>query len=115
MELNWDNAKDWQKKANNQKQIYDEPKWSFDCGFKLDFDGSLLRVSSRFYPPYRNNGDWWEGCVKINLLDKEILKKEFKCSTLNQLKEEVELFTNQYTEQVKIALVQISNTNYGMV
>jgi hypothetical protein len=49
MELNWDNAKAWEEKANEKKEIFDEPKWSWDCNFKLDFDGSLLRVSSRIH------------------------------------------------------------------
>lgn len=55
MELNWDNAS-WQEKVNDKKEIYDEPKWSWDCGFKLDFDGSLLSINSRFYPPHKNSG-----------------------------------------------------------
>lgn len=107
MELNWSNARAWEEEANKGKQIFNEPKWSWDCNFKLDFDGALLTVSSRLYPPHKNVSNWWKGSVKINLLDKEILQKEFKCSTLNQLKEEVELFTNQYTEKAKIALMQI--------
>ena len=32
MELNWDNAKLWQEKVNEKKEIYDEPKWRWDCG-----------------------------------------------------------------------------------
>lgn len=42
----WELANRWQKDANANKSD-DEPRWSFDCGFKLDFDGSLLDVSSR--------------------------------------------------------------------
>ena len=104
MELNWDNAKAWEEKANEKKEIYDEPKWSWDCNFKLDFDGSLLRVSSRFYPPHKNAGNWWEGNVTVNFLDTELLKKEFKCDTLDELKTEVERFTKHYAGAIKARL-----------
>jgi hypothetical protein len=104
MELNWNNAKAWEEQANERKEIYDEPKWRFDCNFKLDFDGSLLRISSRFYPPHKNAGDWWEGYVHIYLLEEEVLKKEFKCDTLDKLKIEVEKFTKHYTGIIRARL-----------
>ena len=104
MELNWDNAKLWQEKANEKKDDFDEPKWSFDCGFKLDFDGSLLRISSRFYPPHKNSGDWWEGSVSVYFLGKEMLEKEFKENTLDELKDKVESFTNHYSNSIKTIL-----------
>ena len=104
MELNWENAKVWQEKANEKKEIFDEPKWSWDCNFKLDFDGSLLRISSRFYPPHKNAGDWWEGAVLVNFLGEEILRKEFKCNTLEELKTEVEKFTKHYAGAIKARL-----------
>ena len=104
MELTWDNAKVWEEQANEKKDIYDEPKWSWDCGFKLDFDGSLLRVSSRFYPPHKNAGNWWEGHVLILFLDEEIMRKDFKCDTLDELKTEVEKFTKHYSDGIKSRL-----------
>ena len=104
MELNWENAKVWKEKANEKKEIFDEPKWSWDCNFKLDFDGSLLRISSRFYPPHKNAGDWWEGAVLVNFLGEEILRKEFKCNTLEELKTEVEKFTKHYAGAIKARL-----------
>lgn len=101
MELIWDNAWAWQNRANEHKDIYDEPKWNWDCGFKLDFDGSLLRVSSRFYPPHKNKGNWWEGAVTVVFLDEEIMRKEFKCDTLDELKDEVEKFKNHYAKAIR--------------
>ena len=103
-ELNWDNAKVWEEKANEKKEIFDEPKWSLDCNFKLDFDGSLLRLRSRFYPTHKNAGNWWEGTVTVNFLDTELLKKEFKCDTLDELKIEVEKFTKHYAGAIKSRL-----------
>lgn len=76
----------------------------FWSNFKLDFDGSLLRVSSRFYPPHKNAGNWWEGNVTVKFLDTELLKKEFKCDTLDELKTEVEKFTKHYADAIKYRL-----------
>lgn len=101
MELNWDNANAWKEKANEKKEIFDEPKWSWDCNSKLDFDGSLLRVSSRFYPLHKNADNWWEGTVTVIFLETELLKKEFKCNTLDELKTEVEKFTKHYAGAIK--------------
>jgi len=100
MTLTWDNAKVWQDNANMGKDVYAEPEWRFDCNFKLDFDGALLRISSRFYPPHYNIGDWWEGNVSVLFLDKEILRKYFKCDTLDELKSEVEKFTSDYGKTI---------------
>jgi hypothetical protein len=101
MELNWVNAKAWEDKSNEGKDIWSEPKWSWDCNFKLDFDGSLLRISSRFYPPHKNAGNWWEGSVGAVFLDEKLLRKEFKCDTLDELKIEVEKFTKQFADDIK--------------
>ena len=104
MELNWDNANDWQDKANAKKEIFDEPKWSWDCNFKLDFDGSLVRVISRFYPPHKTSSNCWEGTVTVKLLNIELLKKEFKCDNLDELKTEVEKSIKRYAGSMKARL-----------
>lgn len=101
MELNWDNAKLWQEQVNEKKEIHDEPKWSWDCGFKLDFDGSLLSINSRFYPPHKNKGDWWEGNLDVVLFGETILTKEFKEDTLEKLHEAVEKYLKHYVGCVK--------------
>lgn len=63
----WEDARSWQDKANEDKGD-SEPLWSFDCGFKLDFDGGILRVSSRFYPPKTHYGSTWDGTVTVSLI-----------------------------------------------
>jgi len=104
MELNWDNAKEWQEKANSKKED-NEPKWNWDCNFKLDFDGGLVSIESRFYPPhYQSNGDFWDGKMRVNVLGNCILEKEFKCDTLEQLQKEVESFTKHYKGVIKSRL-----------
>jgi hypothetical protein len=106
MELNWDNAKVWEIKVNSKRETHEHPKWGFDCNFKLDFDGSFIKISSRFYPPHKNSGDWWEGTAYIKFFGQVILKKEFQCSTLDGLKEDVEKFTKHYAENLRAKLLQ---------
>jgi hypothetical protein len=67
-----------------------EPQWSWDCGFKLDYDGGLLRIGSRFYPPTTGYGPTWDGSVTVYFMDEALEKKEFDCNTLEELKAAVE-------------------------
>lgn len=103
MELNWDNAKIWQEKANKNK-VDNEPKWDFDCNFKLDFDGELLSIESRFYPPALHYGDKWDGVLRVKLLGNVILEKKFECNALEELKKQVEKFTEHYKCVIKSKL-----------
>jgi len=103
MELNWEEAEEWIDKSNIKKEYY-EPKWKFDCGFKLDFDGSLVRVSSRFYPPHKNTSNIWEGKIQILILNNTIIEKEFKNINLDLLKIDVEDFIEHY---IKIILSKL--------
>jgi hypothetical protein len=52
MELNWENAKAWEEKANEKKEIYDEPKWSWDC---VILEKSTV-IKSKPFPIIHN--DW---------------------------------------------------------
>ena len=89
----FEQADKWANEANKEKDDGgSEPVWSFDCGFKLDFDGPLLSVSSRFYPPKTHYGPKWDGSVTVFLLSKQIYEKNFVCDTLEQLKDEVEKY-----------------------
>ena len=94
----WEWAENWAEGANKNSEGID---WNWDCGFKLDYDGPILRVSSRFYPPKTHYGKTWDGNVSIYLFDNEILKKEFDCPTLEDLKKEVESFVSHYIKVVK--------------
>jgi hypothetical protein len=97
----WDEAKVLTEKLNHGEE---EPwlKWSFDCGFKLDYDGPLLRISSRFYPPKTSYGPTWDGWVRIKLLDEEVAAKEFDCPTLDELHEQVEEYVNSFIDKLKL-------------
>jgi len=100
----WDEAKKIQENLNLNKQEFGEPLWKFDCGFKLDFDGSLLRVSSRFYPPKTSYGATWDGSVTISIMGKDIEEKKFDCKTLDELKNQVECYVNSFSEKLRSLL-----------
>jgi len=97
---NFDEANKWADAANADKDDFNEPKWSFDCGFKLDFDGPILEVSSRFYPPKTHYGPKWDGNASFLLFGKEIHRKSFECDSLGQLRAEVEAYVKEYASKV---------------
>ncbi len=80
----------WVSSANKDKDGFMEPKWSFDCGFKLDFDGPIISARSRFYPPAEHYGPKWDGVLSIYILNSCIYEKKFIADTLNELKSKVE-------------------------
>ncbi|KKN79701.1 hypothetical protein LCGC14_0337230 [marine sediment metagenome] len=98
--IDWDKAKEWQECAN-AKCEGDSPEWSWDCGFKLDFDGPLLRVSSRFYPPKTHYGDTWDGNVTIYIFDKKVSTMAFDCKTLDELKIAVESYIMGFVDEIE--------------
>jgi hypothetical protein len=91
----WDKAKKWADKANQEHG----PQWEWDCGYKLDYDGPIFRVSSRFYPPKSHYGETWDGTVTIYYYGEEIAKKEFDCQSLEQLKTEVEEYVRGFRKR----------------
>ena len=93
---NWDDAKAWTSKVNGDKNEFQEPRWRFDCGFKLDFDGPVVSVSSRFYPPKKYYGSKWDGIVYVFALDNQVCEKEFEADSLEELHKQVEEFTQGF-------------------
>ena len=79
----------WVDEANENKDEYYEPKWNTDCGYKLDFDGPLISISSRFYPPKTHYGPTWDGNVTVYLLGNELEKKHFDKPTFKELVSDV--------------------------
>lgn len=95
----WGKAQAWETTANEDLEEFMEPQWKFDCGFKLDFDGPLVSVSSRFYPPKSHYGEKWDGTVTIRVLTDEVLHAEFECDTLDELKDQVESFVKDWVKE----------------
>lgn len=96
----WDKAREIEEQLNQGKEG-DDIKWKFDCGFKLDFDGSLIRISSRFYPPKTHYGTTWDGTVSIFMMDREVAEKKFDCNSLSELKSQVESYVNSIIKRIE--------------
>ena len=87
----YDEADKWAENANKDSNgSWERPEWSFDCGYKLDYDGAILRVTSRFYPPKTHYGETWDGTVTVCIFDKKVHKEKFDCKTLEELRQKVE-------------------------
>lgn len=97
-----DEARLIERKLNEGKaEDKSEPLYSFDCGFKLDYDGPLLRISSRFYPPKTHYGHTWDGRVMVKFMDKILAERLFDCATLEELQKQVEEYVGAINEKIK--------------
>lgn len=96
----WEEAKVWEKKLNEGLSQYG-PFWQFDCGYKLDFDGALLDIDSRFYPPTTGYGPKWDGVFHIRILGENLYEKSFEADTLKQLQEQVEAYYGKVLNKLK--------------
>ncbi len=101
----WDEAKLIQEKLNEGKTD-SEPQWSFDCGFKLDYDGGIISISSRFYPPKSHYGATWDGTVSVYCFGDEVEERKFNCKTLDELKIKVE----EYVTELKLRAGKVFKT-----
>lgn len=89
----YEEADKWAENTNESSVVGpDGPKWKFDCGFKLDYDGPLVGISSRFYPPKTHYGPTWDGTVTIYYLGQDVFEKQFDCKSLDELRAQVENF-----------------------
>lgn len=104
--MNWEDAEAWAKGSNVDKQSDRiEPNWSWDCGFKLDFDGALVHVSSRFYPmKLQDSSVVFDGSVSFYVNDDEIFNQEFSLRCLDSLKNKVESYVVSVANNIKILL-----------
>lgn len=95
----------WAANANGDNDKFDSPMWRWDCGFKLDYDGPLLRFSGRFYPPKTHYGDKWDGKLQVIVMGKPVLEKDFECETLDELKKMVESFASDLRRNIVAHLI----------
>lgn len=93
----WEWAKEWQEKAN-ESSPNESIQWRWDCHFKLDYDGDVVRVSSRFYPPAHYYGPTWNGNVDVYVFNNKVSKRKFDCSTLEELKNQVETYVTDISK-----------------
>lgn len=105
---NWDKAREWEKWVNREKDgNHSEPNWSFDCSFKLDYDGAILHFSSRFYPPAGYYGKGWDGTVSVYHRDDVLNEVKLNAPTLSDLVDMVETHCRKYEDKVIAAIKAI--------
>lgn len=100
--MNMDELRDWLSTANGKKIEDTEPYW--DINYErmiIDFDGPIVRVASRFYPPEKNTDDW-KGSVYVLIGDKVLMGKEIAAMTLPLLQR---LAENQVTDLKEFLLL----------
>ena len=97
--FDWKNAKRWQETENEKSKT--DIKWSFDCGYKLDFDGGIVTVESRFYPPHKNNHNGWEGTMNFNVCGEKWTSFDLKEDTLEQIKNKAVKLVKRQSEIIK--------------
>lgn len=83
-------AKKWMDQANESREEFNQPHWSWDCGYKLDFDGPVISISSRFYPPKSHYGESWDGSMSLIFGDQTLATYDIEASTIEELKQKVE-------------------------
>lgn len=92
----WESARKWQDEANKEDGII---KWSWDCGLKLDYDGDICCISSRFYPPHKSSSDYgkYHGTITVMIGDsvKNLHEHKVEAETLDELKNVVEDYVSK--------------------
>lgn len=95
----WDAAYAWIEEANSDDNLC---KWSWDCGLKLDYDGDICKISSRFYPPHKSSIEYgkYHGTISVYVGDNEIHKHEVEAKTLDDLKKIAEIYSSKVIEKI---------------
>lgn len=96
-EEDWEQARKWASENTG-----DVLEFSWDCGFKLDYDGNVLKILSRFYPPHKNHIDYIEktgnkysGKMTIYFLEKKLHEVEILASSLDELAAKAKVKANE--------------------
>lgn len=104
----WDAAQKWLEEANEEDSIM---KWTWDCGLKLDYDGTVCRISSRFYPPHKTSADYgkYYGTITVTMGEtrEAIHEHEIEAATLDELKRETEEYVSEILERLHNAIKSI--------
>jgi len=104
----WDAAYKWQEEANGEDNLI---KWSWDCGLKLDYDGDVCRISSRFYPPHKSSSEYgkYYGTISVMIGDAEeyLHEHEIEAGTLDELQNLAEDYVSKTLDKMHNALRSI--------
>lgn len=105
MRLTQENAGLWVQQANEGKEE-DTPTWSWDCQYKLDFDGGIFTIASRF-----SRTNWggplhgaWDGTMWVYLLGEEVHEQKFKGKDINEVRDKAEAYVQELANKIKSIL-----------
>lgn len=86
----YDAAHKWAETANEKSNI--NSKWSWDVGFKLDLDGDICNISSRFYPPHKSHESYgkYHGSISLYVLGEQIENIEIEAKNLDEIQKTAE-------------------------
>lgn len=103
----WEEFKQWVKEKNEEKpEAWEKIEFFADCHCKLDFDGPILSLSCRFYPPAKLYGPKWDGSISVYLLDEKIKTIKIEYDTLDELHDAIIKNTQRIIEDIKTILKQ---------
>lgn len=101
----WDAAYKWQEQANEDNKLI---KWSWDCGLKLDYDGDVCCICSRFYPPHKSSAEFgkYHGTISVMIGDaaEYIHEHEIEAKTLDELKKLTEDYVSKILDKMHNAI-----------
>ena len=97
----WEAARKWEEEANDNESLI---KWSWDCGLKLDYDGDVCRISSRFYPPHKSSETYgkYHGKISVMIGDgiEYLHEHEIEADSLDELKGLVEKYVAEILDKI---------------
>lgn len=104
----WDHAQAMETILNDgEENSSSYPTWMFDCGFKLDYDGPLVSINSRFYPNNtKDNKINWNGTVTC-FLAKGMVEKTFEASDLDELKARVDEYIKSVNKILNTTITEL--------
>jgi len=101
----WEAAYKWQEEVNEKDNLL---TWSWDCGLKLDYDGEVCSISSRFYPPHKSSSEYgkYHGTISVLIRNSDecLHKYEIEANTLDELKIAVEDYVSKIIEKMHNAI-----------
>lgn len=101
----WEAARKWSEEANRDDFII---KWSWDCGLKLDYDGDVCRICSRFYPPHKSSAEYgkYHGTISVMIGDgvEYLHEHKIEAATLDEVKSKAEDYVSKILKKIHEAI-----------
>lgn len=110
--------------VSDEPEFYDAPQWTDDCQGKKNYDGSLVRVSSRYWPRgggysvfdtdrpelgFRTNEEQGirpSATSSIVVCGSDVISREFEADTQGEVQAAVETWVNEQRARIVAALAK---------